>query len=136
LKHEDFELIQKHTVDLFKLSADNLHEKSMHLPSDMVDFLNFYSDGIRELKRLGTERDKLYGQLYDFYRYQNNKSLKNLTEIEPYIKSNQKYYELCLQISDVEIQVKWFEEMVDFTKKLTYHFGNIATFEKMKRGEL
>jgi hypothetical protein len=78
-----------------------------------------------------TEREKLYGQLYIKYRYDNQKEARTKTEIEPFIHSDDLYYKLCLQINEQEKIVKYLEGVCDAIKRLSYNIKNIIDLKNL-----
>ena len=134
MENKTFEEIKNYVEHGFEVNIDNLEAKSISLMTMQGHILSAYVKELKVFKNMITDKESLYGHLYEKLRFDNNRQLKNKTEIDPFIWKDETYYALCLRFNDQECQVKYFEEVLDSIKKMSYHIGNIITLEKIKRG--
>lgn len=131
-----FKELQEFTKNKFKITEENVLSQSISIPSSYHYFLSLYADELKIYKNKITEKEKLYGILYNSIRFDNkttsNKGLKNLTEIEPYINSNEIYYQLCIDINHQEMVVKYLEETLSSINKLSYAIKNYIDIKNFR----
>lgn len=130
---QDFEALKKFSASKLKLKEDDLLEKSMSIFSMYSHYYDIFINELKVLKKLRLDRERLYSDLYKKIRM-DSYGLKNKSEIEPYIFSEDEYYELALNINDQEIVVKYLEDMIDYIRKSSFQISNLVSLIKIKRG--
>jgi hypothetical protein len=134
MDQESFEKLKKHTIDKLRLTEETLEQQSLRIPQVYQNYLTLYIEEIKTYKDLLSEKDKLYGVLFNDMKFNTNKELKTKSEIEPFIWANEGYYKMCLRINDQEIQVKYLEETLSTLKNMSYHISNAITLIKIRKG--
>jgi hypothetical protein len=132
MNQENFIKLKEFSKNKFKITEENVLSQAISIPSSYHYYLDIYADELKILKNKITERDKLYGTLYDSIRFGGNKELRNKTEIDPYINSNDAYYKLCLEVNDQEVIVKYLEETLSSINKLSYSIRNYIDIKNFK----
>jgi hypothetical protein len=132
MNQENFTKLKAFNQNKFKITEDNVLTQAISIPSSYHYYLDIYADELKILKNKITEREKLYGVLYDQIRFHDNRELKNKTEIDPYINSNEMYYQLCLNVNDQEVIVKYLEETISSINKLSYSIRNYIDIKNFK----
>jgi hypothetical protein len=110
MKIEDFQKLKDFIEKEMKIDKNNILEKTIQISNLYPNLLKIYSKERRNLKNLDLLKDKLYGELYHHYKFKFDFSLDSKSEIDTYVKSDDKYYQICLEYNQQEIQV-------DFRKK-------------------
>jgi len=131
---EKFAELKEFNKEKFKITEDNILSKAISIPSSYHHYLSLYIDELKILKNKMVEKDKQYGILYDSIRFSGNKDLKNKSEIDPYINSNDIYYKMCLDINDQEMVVKYLEEVMSSINKLSYAIRNFIDIKNLGLG--
>jgi hypothetical protein len=132
MNEQSFKDLIDFTENKMKITNENVLDKATSIPSSYHHYLDLYIKELKVLKNKITEREKLYGTLYDSVRFQSNKELKNKSEIDPYINSNEPYYQLCLSINDQETIVKYLEEVLSSINKLSYSIRNYIDIKNLQ----
>ena len=132
MNQENFNKLKLFTGGKFKITEDNILSQAISIPSSYHYYLDLYIDELKTLKNKITEREKLYGTLYDTIRFGGNRDLRNKTEIDPYINSNDIYYKLCLEINDQEVIMKYLEETLSSINKLSYSIKNYIDIKNLQ----
>ncbi len=135
MNREDFQKLVEFTKDKFNINESNIMEKSLLLFSSYNYYNDLYIHELRILKKKLIEKESIYGEVYQAFRTgKMNLELKHKTEIDPFINSNAVYKNICLEIIDQEMVVRYLEETLDIIKKSSYHINNIITLIKLKNG--
>lgn len=131
MNKEQFKELQKRTSILFKLKTDKLASKSIEMHNAFHNYYEIYVDQYKNFQNLLTAKDKLYGELYNKHRFDNQKETRKKIEIDPFIHSDEQYYQLCLKINEQEHMVKYLEGICDSIKRLSYNIKNIIDLKNL-----
>lgn len=128
------ELKKKVEIDL-TIDETNAAEKSLKFSSLYNFYLALYIQELRILKRISTEKDKLFGDKYHFYKFGNfDYKLDSAKEIETYVRSDTDFYNKCLEYQNQEIVVKYLEETLTNLNNTNYRIKNYIELYKIKFG--
>lgn len=118
------------------LNIDELNaaEKSLKFSSLYNQYLLLYLKELKILKTLALEKDKLFGELYHKYKFQNNYQLDTSKEIETYVRADELYYKKCLDYQNQEIIVKFLEETLQNINNTSYRIRNYIELLKLRMG--
>ncbi|MFW6282046.1 MAG: recombination mediator protein UvsY [bacterium] len=136
MTNEKFQELKKLIEKEIKLDESNIMEKSIQLSNLHTKMLQLYSNELKLLKNKYHEREKIFGELYEHFRFKSDYSLTTKTEIEPFIKSNDKYYKAALEYSQQEVIVKYIEQTIDQINALGFRIKNYIDLLKIKKGIL
>ena len=129
---EQFKVLKAKVEDDLLVDESNAAEKSLKFSSLYSKYLALYMQELRLLKTLNTDKDKLFGELYHFYKFENNFQLDSSKEIETYVRSNLKFYNKCLEFQNQEIIVKYLEEVLQNITNTGYRVKNYVELLKLK----
>lgn len=130
----DFSTLVKYTENKLKLTKDNVFDKSVEIVNAYTEYLNLYIKELKRYRELVIDKDRLYGTLYDDFRFNNNKALKSKTEIDPYIDSNKVFYDTKIAVMEQEMVVKYLEGILDNINRMSYNIKNFIELKQMKEG--
>ena len=130
----EFQLLKVEIEDSLKISKDNISEKSISVPYSHSKYINIFSREFKLFRDLSIKKDKLYGKLYHYYKFDFNYSLSSKTEIEPYINNNDEYYKLLLEMNEQEEIVKYLEKIVKVFEGLSFSIKNFIEYQKFISG--
>jgi uncharacterized protein with ATP-grasp and redox domains len=88
-----------------------------------------------QLKNKIRERDKLYRELYNYYKFQYEKVLDSFSEIKTYIEGDDKYIELQKQIDEITIDYNFLEKTLENLKDKGYNLKNYIEWQKYLKGD-
>ena len=116
---------------LFSVKSDSLISKSIEILNAFHPYYKQYINEYTIYSNMLTEKEKLYGELYNKYRYGSQRETRTKVEIEANIYSDETYYKLCLAINAQEQIVKYFEGVCDNIKKIAYSIKNIVDLKNL-----
>lgn len=128
---EKFADLQDKIQILFDINERNITSKAMQLMNACPVIYSKYVKEYQALKNLMTEKDKMYGNLWNKHKKEHDEILKTKPEIEAYIHCDDDYYKLCLAIHDQDMVVKYLEGVIDSLKKTIYGIQNVVELKKM-----
>jgi hypothetical protein len=131
---EQFKALKAKVEINLDVDESNAAEKSLKFSSLYSKYLALYMQELRLLKTLSTEKDKLYGELYHNFKFKNNYQLDSSKEIETYVRSDQSFYQKCLDFQNQEIVVKYLEETLQNINSTGYRIKNYIELLKLKMG--
>lgn len=149
MKSEDFQKLKDFAQREISFNEDNALEKTIQLSNLHAHFLNLYSREFAIFKELELQREKIYGELFQCFRYpdKNNPNMSRFgllnfdnslkgTEIDNYVKSHQAYYDIALKSAIEEVQVNYLEQTISNINNLGYRITSYVSLLKMKKGIL
>lgn len=116
------------------VNETNAAEKSLAFARLYSKYTSLYLQELRLLKKMATEKDKLYGELYHEFKFKSDFQLDNRNEIDIYVKANERYYNKCLAFQNQEIVVKYLEETLQNITTTGYRIKNYVDLLKLKMG--
>ena len=131
MDRKELDAIRTKTTELFKITPDNLYTKSIEMINAFPRYYDKYIMEYKAYRDLISDKDKLYGELYNKYRFNSNKELKTKSEVEPFVLSDESYYQLCLRVNEYELGVKYLEGVCDAIKRLSYNVKNIIDLKNL-----
>jgi len=129
---EKFEKLRSSTINLFKITDENLYDKTMQLMNYYVQYYDTYITELKAYKKLLMAKEMIYGKLFNDFKFNQNVMLKSKTEIDPLIHNNAEYHEKAIAVLDQEIQVKYLEGIIDSINKMSYNIKNLIDLKTMK----
>jgi dGTP triphosphohydrolase len=134
MTQEQFEKFKVHSVEIFNISDLNIIEKTRLLSKTLQNYIVIFIDELNELKEFKCQQERLYGQLYKYYKEDYKVELDSKHEYETYIYADEKYCKLCVEVNKQEIIVKFLEETIDNIKKMSYNIKNWLEIKKYLDG--
>lgn len=131
---EEFKKLRKEVNNDLTITKENVLEKSLQVPKLYSKYLNIFIALFRRYKALIEEKDVLYKKLYHEYKYEFKYELKN-TEVNLYIKGDEKFMLKCSEINDVEHILKYFEKILENIKQISFNVKNFIDYTKFLNGE-
>lgn len=129
-----FKRLQNKVVSDLDFNDENVLEKSTRIPTFYQRYLELYIDEIRQLKKISLTVDAKYGELYKYYKYNDNHSWDNKAEIVSQINTNKEYNELRQELVKREFVVKYLEEVLDNIKRMSFSIKNFIDLKKFNAG--
>src|SRR5210317_1690339 len=106
MKIEDFKRLIKLMEEEVKITDDNLLERSYRYPDTYMRYLAIFTNQLTELKSLEVRKKEMYGKLFKYYKYEDDRNWETKQEIESQIYSDKKYVDICVQYNEQEAMVK------------------------------
>lgn len=131
------EEFQKKVDKDLEITKDNVYEKSMNYSSIYHKYISTYYRALNKLNELKIDKDKIYGDLYHEYKFQNKNGgyeISTKTEVDLYVKRDDIYIKVAKQFSNQEGIVKYLELVLDDIKSMSYTLKNYIEFEKLRMG--
>jgi len=129
---EKFKVLKtKVEIDLF-VDESNAAEKSLKFSSLYSKYLSLYMQELRLLKNILTEKDKLYGELYHKFKFKNDYQLDSSKEIDTYVRSDESFYQKCLDFQNQEIVVNYLEQTLQNITNTGYRIKNYIELLKLR----
>ncbi|MFW6173021.1 MAG: recombination mediator protein UvsY [Elusimicrobiota bacterium] len=134
MKNEDFQKLKKFVEKELKIEESNVMEKSIQLSNLYTKFLQIYTRELKNLKSKHHEKAKTYGELYHHYKFKFDYQLDTKAEVESYIRADDKYYQIALEYSNLEVQVKYLEQILEQINNLGFRIKNYIDLKKISLG--
>lgn len=134
MKNEDFQKLKELVESRLKINDDNVMNKSLDISNIQIEILKIHSKEFRLLKIKQLDKDKVYGELYHFYKFKFDHSLDSKSEIDTYIRADDKFYQIALEISQQEIQVNFLEKTLEMINTMGYKIKNYVDLQKISKG--
>jgi hypothetical protein len=131
---DQFKLLKSNTETEINVTEDNISEKSIKFTSIYNKYLSLYIQELRILKKLTLDKDKIYGELYNKFKFNNNFQLDTNKEIDVYVRADDKYYNVSLDLQNQEMVVKYLEEVLQNINNTGYRIKNYIELQKLKQG--
>jgi hypothetical protein len=131
---DQFKLLKSNTETEINVTEDNISEKSIKFASIYNKYLSLYIQELRILKKLTLDKDKIYGELYNKFKFNNNFQLDTNKEIDVYVRADDKYYNVSLDLQNQEMVVKYLEEVLQNINNTGYRIKNYIELQKLKQG--
>jgi Recombination, repair and ssDNA binding protein UvsY len=117
-----------------KITEDNVASKSLNSAYMYHQYLDLWLSELRELKTLGLEKDRIYGVLYDKYKFKHDQQLSGRPEIESWIFADPLYIKVATEYIDKETVVKYLENVTEAISKLSFGIKNYIEYKKFLSG--
>lgn len=125
----------KAKIDLdLTINEDNVTKKSLNSAYMYHQYLDLFLAESRELKVLSVEKDRIYGKLYEHYKFNHTQSLDSKSEIEAWIRADQKYIDIVTKFNEQEIVCLYLEKVTESINKLSFSIKNFIEFKKYLSG--
>ncbi|MFW6311151.1 MAG: recombination mediator protein UvsY [Nanoarchaeota archaeon] len=132
---EEFKALRNEVVNSVKIDEDKIDHIITKIPLLHSKYLRLYSTEFHKLKLLQIKIDKLYGDLYHYYRYEYDYSMDKKYEIETYINKDERYIKLRKGFAFQDTVVKFLENTIKTIKELNYTIKNYIDWKKLLAGE-
>ncbi|MDD5651610.1 MAG: recombination mediator protein UvsY [Candidatus Nanoarchaeia archaeon] len=141
MKKDDFEKLKVYFQNECKLTDENILKKTLQMSNLFHEVQPIFSKEYKILKLLEIEKNKLYGQLYHYYKYGKMEgkedfkfTLETKSEIDSYIKSDELYYNKMLEYANQEIIVEYLKEIIKNINNIGYNIKNYIDLQKVYKG--
>lgn len=134
MKSEHFQELKKRIESELKITPENVEEKSLQLSNFHTQCLQIFIKELGILKNKLIEKDKIYGQLYHKYKYNYQYTLETKNEVDAYIKADDLYYNIALECANIEVQVKYLEDVCMQINNLGFRIKNFIDLRKIDKG--
>lgn len=134
LNENTFRKLKQKVIKDLEFNDDNVLEKSTKIPTYYQRYLELFIDEMKELKKINLKVDTKYGELYKYYKYEDNRTWDNKAEIVSQINTNQEYNDLRKEQVKREFVVKYLEEVLDNIKRMSFSIKNFIDLKKFNAG--
>jgi hypothetical protein len=134
MQQDAFDKLKKYVDQELKITEENILDKSIQISNLYNQFLKLYNKELFDFKNKLLEKDKIYGELYHHYKFKFDYNLDTKSEIDNYIRSDEKYYQMALECVKLEVQVKFLEQILENINNLGYRIKNYIDLMKFKKG--
>lgn len=112
----------------------NVLQMSEKVPNLFQRYLDIYVEELKVLKGMELDREKMYGDLYKHFKYNDSYEWNQKGEIESQINSNDEYNKLKIKMAQQEFMVKYLESVLDNIKRLSFSIKNWIEIKKFQAG--
>ena len=126
--------IRDHLKDLSHIEENNLDDRLMTIPKHQHELFIRY---VHESKHLGNtelKMKKLYGELYKYYKYNDDRNWDTKGEIESQIYADPKYQVLWREFNEQKYIVEELEGFLNNLKSLYYNIKEFIGLLKFQAG--
>ena len=116
------------------INENNVSKKSLDSAYIYHQFLDLHITEIRELKRLAVERDRIYGTLYEKFKFNGPYKLDSKGEIEAWIHMDPQYIKTITEFNEQEVICKYLEGVVEVISKMSFNIKNFIEYKKFLSG--
>ncbi len=134
LDENTFKRLKQKVIKDLDFNDENVLEKSTRIPTFYQRYLELYIDEIKLLKSVSLRVDTKYGELYKYYKYEDNHSWDNKAEIVSQINRDKDYNDLRQEQVKREFVVKYLEEVLDNIKRMSFSIKNFIDLKKFNAG--
>lgn len=134
MDNEKFVEIRKKINEELKITDSNVMSKSLGISKLYYRYLQHYIIAFRKHRKLLLEKDRCYGRLFKYFRYESQYKLDKKSEIDPLINDNNEYYVLCDKCIDSEFKLKFFEKVLSDIDKMSFNIKNYIEIKKFMEG--
>lgn len=131
---DQFKKLKEIVEKELEITEDNIEQMSIKSGNLYHKYLKLYSQELQKLKEIAIYKEKVYGELYHKYKFEGQYELSTKTEVDVYVKSDEIYYNKCLEEANQEIIVKYLEAVVDSILKMGFQIKNYIELQKLKNG--
>jgi hypothetical protein len=144
MKIEDFQKLKDLVEQELKLTQENVMDKSLQLSKFYIMFLKIQSKEKRNLEIKKLEKEKVYGELYHWYKFNvaDKNGLKfefqlgSISEIDIYVKSNPQYHQIALECSQIENHISFLDQTLQHINSMGFTIGHYVNMLKINKGLL
>lgn len=133
MKVEDFEILKKYAEEDTTL-PDNIEEVirvNNLLPSTIQKWTKLYTTQKYLVSQLKVSLNKIYGELYYYYKFNDNVSWGTTKEIESQIYKDSKYLMAIKEYDTQKYYYDFIEETLTNIKNLGFTIKNYLDYKKM-----
>lgn len=129
----NFDDLQKEVEQDLQITEENLHSKSMEIPSIYNKYLKFYQTYYKKYKELQTKRDEKYSELFEYYLTSYSVKLKS-NEVDNFVKGDPEYTKIEKSLGIVKSRVDYLEGVLKQIGQMSFNIGNAISYIKFKEG--
>lgn len=85
-------------------------------------------------KNLLLEKDRLYGELWEYYKYKGKYSAGTKGEVEAFLFSDERWIEHNKEVIKQECITKYVENILSDVKQLNFNLKNFIEYKKYLEG--
>lgn len=134
MNDETFNTLKIEVDTDLELNKNNIIEKNLLIPKLYNKYLNIYNKELKLYKDYLLLKDKTYGELFHYYKFDYHIKLDKKTDIDPYINNDIKFNKICYKLNNQEIYIKWIEKILDNIKQMGYSIKNFIEYQKFLNG--
>lgn len=131
---DDFKKLKKVVEKDLKWSRDTAQDKEVQLSTLYSKYLEVYIGQAYIRRKLELKKDKIYGKLYHKYKFDFEFQLDTKAEVESYIKADDEYYKIALEVANQQMITNYIEEVLKEINTIGFNIKDYIELEKLKRG--
>jgi hypothetical protein len=116
------------------INEDNVLQMSIDITKISSKYLKIFIKEIRIKKRMEIEKDQMYGKLYHKYKHEFKFQMDSSKEIDTYVRSDDSYYNKCLELSNQEVITEFLEKALDIINRAGFSVKNYIDLMKLRSG--
>lgn len=131
------ELSEMISKDVTVITEENVFEMTTKYASNYHKYAEIRYKQNKILDKLTLELDKVYGILYQQYRYENKSNgyaLDTKSEVEIYIKKDPEYQEIYVKYLNQKSLIKYLDTTLDIIKSNSYLLKSYPELKKLYEG--
>jgi hypothetical protein len=121
-----------HTQVEKDLNIEDVGTENLKNSAKQFYYLQLLMNIKSDLNKLEDIAKRLYKKLYHSLKHESDYLLKN-TELDLYIRANDKYCELNSRINDKKLELEYLEQVVKLFQNRAFIFKNEIELRKMER---
>lgn len=131
---EEFTALKAKAAEEIKFDKTDAMEKCQNVPSLYQHWLDVFNRESAKYAQLQLMQEKMYGELYEIYKYNKNLKWETQKEIESQIKRNENYVKLAVELAKQKVIVDWLQETLGNINRLGFSINSYLNFLKYQGG--
>lgn len=134
MKDEVFEKVKSKIKSDLSINESNVLLKTIEIPKLFIRYSELFVKQMEHYKLLLLSKDKLYGELYEKYKYKGQYNLSTKGEVEAFVYSDEEWISLNKECIKQECITKFLENVLSDVKQLSFNLKNFIEYKKYLEG--
>lgn len=115
------------------LVEEHLASKALEVPKLYHFYLTEFTSHSQVLKVKKAELERAFGEKVKYYKEEYDRELR-MSEVEKYVFTDPKYYNMYLEIGDLEVLCRYLEDILKRVNALPYDIKNYIDLRRFFAG--
>ena len=131
---DEFKALKAQAAEDLKFDQSNAMEKCQGIPGLYQHWLDIFSKESATLVKLQITKDKVYGELYKKYHFEDNYKWDAQKECESQVKSDAEYIKAALEYEKQKLVVDYLQETLGNINRMSFSIKNYLDYLKYQGG--
>jgi len=134
MNQQTFEKLKTKVKQDLTITESNIVMKCLEVPKLFMKYNEIFVKQLDHYKNLLLEKDRLYGDLYEHYKYNGKYSAGTKGEVEAFLYADERWIELNREVIKQECITKYVENVLSDVKQLNFNLKNFIEYKKYLEG--